>query len=284
MKQTIIYFLVWGLAGPLWAQDASPTPKPPPRPPAKPSPDKTEGNPVSKLFGPEATQSNEPITTEIYSDEAFFDSNKSMGIFSGHVKVVDPRFNLQSDKLTVFISKAQTGSNGQSTASAQNTPSGQGSPNALNSQGGQAAQAGQGQGLERAIAEGNVAVVRDRPDPAGGPPSRAAGRSEKATYVAATGNVELSGTPRVQQGVNTHIATSPDTVMVINQNGQLTTHGPSRTEIRQEPKEGEEGKPGEAKTEKPGETKAEKSKDEKKAEKKDEKKNHKSHSKFLPGQ
>jgi hypothetical protein len=24
--------------------------------------------------------------------------------------------------------------------------------------------------------------------------------------------------------------------MVVNQNGQLTTHGPSRTEIRQEPK------------------------------------------------
>jgi hypothetical protein len=41
----------------------------------------------------------------------------------------------------------------------------------------------------------------------------------------------------VQQGLNTHIGTSPDTVMVINQNGQLTTHGPSRTEIRQEPKD-----------------------------------------------
>jgi hypothetical protein len=36
--------------------------------------------------------------------------------------------------------------------------------------------------------------------------------------------------------MNTHIATSPDTVMVVNQNGQLTTHGASRTEIRQEPK------------------------------------------------
>jgi hypothetical protein len=33
-----------------------------------------------------------------------------------------------------------------------------------------------------------------------------------------------------------HVATSPDTVMIINQNSQLTTHGPSRTEIRQEPK------------------------------------------------
>jgi hypothetical protein len=37
--------------------------------------------------------------------------------------------------------------------------------------------------------------------------------------------------------MNTHIATSPDTVMIINQSGQLTTHGPSRTDIRQQPKD-----------------------------------------------
>jgi lipopolysaccharide transport protein LptA len=142
-----------------------------------------------------------PITTEIYADEAFFDSNKSIGTFRGRVKVSDPRFNLQADKLTVFVSK------------------------------------GENQGLEKAIAEGNVAVVRDRPDPNGGPTSRAVGRSETAVYIAATGDVELKGTPRVQQGLNTHIGTSPETVMVINQSGQLTTRGPSRTDIRQEPKE-----------------------------------------------
>ena len=128
-----------------------------------------------------------------------------MGIFSSRVKVTDPRFNLQSDKLTVFISK------------------------------------GENQGLERAIAEGNVGLVRDRPDPNGGPPTRAIGRSDKAVYTAATGDVELTGTPRVQEGPNMHVATSPDTVMIINQNSQLTTHGPSRTEIRQQPKEETKG-------------------------------------------
>jgi lipopolysaccharide transport protein LptA len=174
---------------------------------AKPSPKKAqsakpdkESSPMNKLFGPDSNNSNQPITTEIFSDAAFFDSAKSIGVFTGHVKVTDPRFNIQSDKLTVYITK------------------------------------GEDQGLERAIAEGNVAMVRDRPDPNGGPATRAAGRSEKAIYLAKTGDVELTGSPRVQQGMNTHIATSPDTVMVINQNGQLTTHGPSRTDIRQEPK------------------------------------------------
>ena len=140
----------------------------------------------------------EPITTEVYADEAFFDSTKYIATFSGHVKVSDPRFNLQSDKLTIYVIK------------------------------------GANQGLEKAVAEGNVGVVRDRPDPNGAAP-RAVGRAESAVYVAATGDVELKGSPRVQQGVNTHVATSPDTVMIINQNGQLTTHGPSRTDIRQEP-------------------------------------------------
>src|SRR5436853_7184752 len=162
--------------------------------------DKSSG---TNLFGssPAGIQSDQPTTTEIYADEAFFDSTKNMGIFSGRVKVIDPRFNLQSDKLTVFITK------------------------------------GQNQGLEKAIAEGNVGLVRDRPDPNGGSPTRAVGRADKATYIAATGDVELRGTPRVQEGLNMHVATSPDTVMVINQNSQLTTHGPSRTEIRQQPSE-----------------------------------------------
>ena len=148
-----------------------------------------------------ALQSGQPTTTEIYADDAYFDSTKNMGIFSGRVKVTDPRFNLQSDKLTVFITK------------------------------------GQNQTLEKAVAEGNVGLVRDRPDPGGGPPTRAVGRADKAVYTAANGNVELTGTPRVQEGLNMHVATSPDTVMIINQNSQLMTHGPSRTEIRQEPKQ-----------------------------------------------
>src|SRR5436309_1709714 len=93
---------------------------------------------ANKLPGAE-TQSNEPVTTEIYADEAFFDSNKSMGIFSGRVKVTDPRFNLQSDKLTVFITK------------------------------------GQSQSLEKAIAEGNVGLVREHPDRSGGPANHAVG-------------------------------------------------------------------------------------------------------------
>lgn len=178
----------------LTAAGQTETSRPASSPKPKPKPSTAAKNPFEN-------ESKTPITTEIYADEASFDSGKNMGIFTGHVRVFDPRFNLQSDKLTVYLHK------------------------------------GQDQGLEKAIADGNVGVVRDRPDPNGGPPSHAVGRSEHAVYTATDGNVELSGTPKVQQGPNMHIATSAETVMVINQDGHLDTHGPSRTEIRQEPKD-----------------------------------------------
>jgi len=166
--------------------------------------DKASGKNLLGL-GAAGQQSNGPTTTQIYSDEAFFDSTKNIGIFSGRVKVVDPRFNLQSDKLTVLITK------------------------------------GENQSLEKAIAEGNVGLIRDRPAANGGPPTRAVGRSDKATYTASTGDVELVGTPRVQEGPNLHVATSPDTVMIISQNSQLHTRGPSRTEIVQQPNDEKKG-------------------------------------------
>lgn len=220
MKKCVALVLVIACAtgAQLQAQTAAATPKAvavaPVKKPKKKAAEKQNKPAANPLFGQSATgvDSNEPMTTEIYADEAFFDSTKNMGIFSGRVKVTDPRFNLQSDKLTVFITK------------------------------------GENQGLEKAIAEGNVGLVRDRPDPSGGPPTRAVGRADKAIYTAATGDVELQGTPRVQEGPNMHVATSPDTVMIINQNSQLRTHGPSRTEIRQQPKEEQtKGNKGEAK-------------------------------------
>jgi lipopolysaccharide transport protein LptA len=175
------------------SERASPAQAPSENPPSEKEP----GDKTKAAKGPAA--STEPIITEIYADQTVFDSTKSIGIFTGNVVVTDPRFNIQGDKLTIFISKNQN------------------------------------EGFEKAIVEGNVGVVRDRPSTSGGPPDRMVGRSDKAVYTAKDGRFELTGNPRVQQGLNTHVATSPDTVMILNEAGQLETHGPSRTEIRQDP-------------------------------------------------
>ncbi len=183
MKRFLPLIFLVACAAPLAAAEISPAPAKAPLSLAPPAPGEAA------------------VTTQIYADAASFDTEKRIGIFTGHVRVFDPRFNIQSDKLTVYIHKEES------------------------------------EGLERAIAEGHVGVVRAKPDPKGGPPSQAVGLSEKAVYTSADGNVELTGSPRVQQGLDTHIATSPETVMVLNQNGHLTTRGPSRTEIRQQAKD-----------------------------------------------
>ena len=167
-----------------------------PEPSASPSPEKAKESGSPEKF--DFSHPTQPVTTEIYADDAFFDSAKNVGKFTGHVKVNDPRFAMQSEKLTAYIAKED-------------------------------------KGLEKAVADGHVAVVRNRPDPKGGPPQQSIGLSDNAIYTTSDGIIQLRGNPRVQQGTNMHIATSPDTVMTLNQDGQLTTHGPSRTEIRQEP-------------------------------------------------
>ena len=166
------------------------------KPAASSSPEKTKENTPAEKF--DFSHPTQPVTTEIFADDAFFDSAKNVGKFTGHVKVNDPRFAMQSEKLTAYIAKED-------------------------------------KGLEKAVADGHVAVVRDRPDPNGGPPQQSIGLSDNAVYTTSDGIIQLTGNPRVQQGINMHIATSPDTVMILNQDGQLTTHGPSRTEIRQQP-------------------------------------------------
>ena len=180
----------------------------PPRPLPESSPSPASKNVKAdeeKTSKPKATEApaaspGEQVVTEIYADQAVFDSTKSIGVFTGHIVVTDPRFQIQGDKLTIYLGNKQT------------------------------------EGLDKAVVEGNVGVVRDRPNPNGGPPERMVGRAEKAVYTAKDGNFELTGNPRVQQGMNTHVATSPETVMILNDKGQLQTTGPSRTEIRQPPK------------------------------------------------
>lgn len=172
----------------------------------KVSPEKSPEEKKKKESKPAAAP-QEQIITEIYADEAVFDSTKSIGVFTGHIVVTDPRFQIQGDKLTIYIASKQS------------------------------------DGLDKAVVEGNVGVVRDKPASEGGEPSRMVGRADKAIYTAKNGNFELTGNPRVQQGLNTHVATSPETVMILNEAGQLQTKGPSRTEIRQQPKAEESPKP-----------------------------------------
>src|SRR5215218_704189 len=139
-------------------------------PPPKIRSQPAKKDPMKSAAGGGGAAANQPITTEIYSDEAFFDSAKHIGTFTGHVIVKDPRFNVQSDKLTVYLRRDND------KPDAAETPE-------------------QRQGLQKAVAEGNVGVVRDAPGENGGPPTRSVGRADVATYTTGDGNLELKGNP-----------------------------------------------------------------------------------------
>lgn len=131
------------------------------------------------------------ITEITAQEEATFDEKENKAVFRGEVRVKDPAFLLSSDRLTVYLTKDRTG-------------------------------------IERAVADGNVVIVQQTKDDS---QKGAVGRSSEAEYIPAQGKITLSGSPEIQQGINRHVATSPNTRMILNRDGRATSDGPSRTMI-----------------------------------------------------
>ena len=108
-------------------------------------------------------------------------------------EATDPSFLLSADRLTVFLTADRSG-------------------------------------IERAVAEGNVVIVQRAAGEAE-ENKAAVGRAQRAEYLPADGRATLSGSPQIQQGINRHIATSPETRMILHRDGRASTVGPSRTVI-----------------------------------------------------
>jgi lipopolysaccharide transport protein LptA len=167
-------------------------PEPTPSPTAASTPKPSKGN--TGIGGGE----RKGETTIIADKQADFDANENKAIFLGNVRVKDPEFYIECDKLTAYTNKTEGG-------------------------------------LERAIAEGNVRVIQEKVG-ADGKKSKSTGKGQKLVWEAGTGIARLSGSAQMQQGINLHIAERADTVMVLSRDGQLTTQGPSRTVLKPEEK------------------------------------------------
>lgn len=151
---------------------------------------------------PKAAPEKQP--TEITATkETSFDERSRVVIFVGEVKVRDAQFNLSCDKLTVHLSRTTTNAEGEES----------------------------GGGMDRAIAEGGVIIVQEKTNEKG-EVTRYVGKARRAEYVAATGEVTLTGWPQIQQGINQQVATEEGTVMILNRDGRLKTIGGSKTVIK----------------------------------------------------
>jgi hypothetical protein len=172
--------------------------------------------------------------TIIDSEAMDYNEITRLAIFTGDdygVYVKDPSFVIYCDKLTAHMRKG-------SGAAAPGAPPVPKAPNPA--PGGKAAAATQkANGLQSALAEGTVdrpvVIVQDKPASGTEQAEHDVGIAQKADYNADTGDVKLTGWPRVSQGINTQIATSPETYMIMNRDGHtMKTYGPSRSIIQEQ--------------------------------------------------
>ncbi len=157
--------------------------------------------------------------TEITALEATFDQKANLAVFLGEVVVKDPEFNVICDKLTAYLKSDKKKGDG-----AAARPAGEAADEPPQKSG----------GLERAIAESSgdrrVIITQDKTE-ADGSITQSIGKADKATYDAVTGDIILTGSPDVIQGINRVQATEPGTVMVLNRDGRMKATGPHRTTI-----------------------------------------------------
>ena len=136
----------------------------------------------------------EASKTEITCEkEATFDNKTNIAEFFGRVTVKDPQFNLFCDHLIITLRKDR-------------------------------------KGMQHTDAIGNVVITQENVN-SDGQVVRSIGRSARANYDPATGNIILSGWPQLQQGINNHIATDKNTRMTLNRDGRSNTIGQSKTVI-----------------------------------------------------
>ncbi|MGF1656416.1 MAG: LptA/OstA family protein [Verrucomicrobiales bacterium] len=183
---------------PSWQESAAAgTAEPAPTPPPAGTAPAAEATPASTPATGDEEKKASP--TEIRADdEVEFINEEKKAIFRGNVRVRDPEFFLTSDELTVFLEE-------------------------------------QGGGMSRAVATGNVRILKVRVEDGKRKVARGIGRH--LDYDATTGRAVLTGRPQVQEGFNLHIAEDDSTVMILNRDGRLTTEGKARVVFQpEEPK------------------------------------------------
>ena len=201
-----------------------------------PGADATERTPPTD----DAAEGKDTETVIDASNGASFNSKDRVAVFDGGVKVVDPRFQLVCDRLTVFLNKpAPAGQNAAGTpapaASATPAPLPNGKKNkGVGAPDPNAAANANGSGIDHALAEGHVVILQKKaPTKPGEEEKISIGRGETGTFDNKSGDMTLKGWPSLEQNGSSLIATSHDTVMIIHHDSSLDTRGPSQTKLIQ---------------------------------------------------
>lgn len=207
--------------------------------PSNPAAERTAANPATRIDpalgeGPKTGSSKKAKElkkskgpTEITALEATFDQKANLAVFIGEVVVKDPEFNVICDRLTAYLKSDKSKAKGDA-PKAPTPPTGDGAPKKSG-------------GLERAVAEASgdrrVIITQDKME-ADGTVTKSVGKADKATYDAVSGDVVLTGSPEVLQGINRVVAVDPATVMTLNRDGRMRANGLTKSTIVDKPDSG----------------------------------------------
>ena len=189
--------------------------------------------PTDEGTGPDKDQ---PTETDIdASESASFNSKDRIAVFTGNVKVKDPRFELVCDKLTVFLNKsAATDPNAAPGATPAAKPA---TPPPVPGQ--QPTPAPPGGGIDHAVAEGHVVILQRKLATKPGEEDKLSiGRGGIGTFDNKTGDMVLKDWPNLEQNGSSLVATAQSTVMTIHRDSSMNTDGPSKTKLIQKGKGG----------------------------------------------
>ena len=160
--------------------------------------------------------------TEITANNAEFNNKTHIAIFTGEVIVVNPDFNVNCDKLTAYLKHDD-----KPAAAPNATPK----PATPAPEPGAPAKA-KGGGLEKAIAEmnpgGKVIITQDKKE-ADGSITHAIGKGEKAVYDAVSGNITLTGSPEIRQGISRVVPAEDGVTLILNRDGRYKAIGRTKT-------------------------------------------------------
>ena len=172
------------------------------------------------------------------SQSASFNSKDRIAIFTGNVRVKDPRFELACDELTVYLNKgaAANGTPGAATPPPLQHPAPAANPPAP---GQEPTPAPPGGGIDHAVAKGHVIIIQRKPPTKPGDEEKISiGRGGLGTFDNKTGDMVLKDWPNLEQNGSSLVATAQGTVMTIHRDSSMNTDGPSKTKLIQHGKGG----------------------------------------------
>lgn len=149
--------------------------------------------------------------TEITAREATFDNRIHVATFTTEVLVRDPEFGLSCERLMVNLKKPAD----QSSEKRDQKPKTPGESSS---------------GIEKAVAEGNVIITQEKPDPSTGKLQRYTGKAKRAVFDNTTGTLTLYGWPQISQTLGGNLSKQilsleEKCVITLNRAGRIDVNG-----------------------------------------------------------